>query len=178
MAQVNILDMIKQSARSASASQDLQETLTTEALNVNQDIVQASNQAADLATDLAIDANTKQAKVQAQTELLRGAINGDIDTPNNLILQQAAAFNAASAKSLALQDTILKKQSVEFLDDPLAWFAARYSIDGDIEQYNQTTAMASNAQNKIKEIESTISTSAQARAATTQTLSQDMLLKN
>jgi len=166
----DLIAEIMRVASESAASLLATDKLETAAIAANDKIRRDAAQAAGLETNLVVAENNKKAKVQAGTELIRESMGGNLELENNLLLANARAFDVANRKSLQLQDSILKKQSIEFLDDPMGWFGAQLTIDDDVNAYNTASSMADKASEKIREIESTVSESNKARMATMQTL--------
>lgn len=165
-----------QASQQATANELMQKTISAQE-QANAETLTAKKEASELETDLANSKATRTAAAEASTALTKTSLEGGDNPATNLIMDLANASNKATREMLSVQDTILQKQKVEFLDDPLAWFAARYSIDEDIAQYNTLSTMASSASGKIREIEASVSDVAKTNLATVRTLEGDNLAK-
>lgn len=76
----------------------------------------------------------EQAGILRQQERVSNVLNAlNFD---EMSVQLASKLRESGDALLALEETIAKKQSVAFLDNPLMWLGAQLSVQPDIERYN------------------------------------------
>lgn len=144
-----------------------------------EDIALETEQQGKLATEvlgvkLGGELRAQQAARQVASSL--GANPDDVENFKLGMLGQD--FWSSYNQARQVQQTIVQKQSVDFLSDPLTWLYNQATVDGDIRQYNALASQANMASDAMATINANVQGTAAAQKAIAETLTADSVQKS
>lgn len=116
---------------------------------------------------------TQQAQglLQAQqaARQVAASYGGNPDDVSFIMNKLGQQWEQAESDKNAALDTVTKKQSVSFLDDPLTWLSNKLTVNTDIAQYNDKEQKADSLYDQLQKINTLNSDTAKSMQAIAQT---------
>lgn len=165
------------SQESAQYAQQASELLGKQA-KAGEDIALQTEQIGKLTTEALATKLGGELRAQEAARSVASSLGANPDDVENFKLGLLGQdFWNSYSQARQVQQTIVKKQSANFLDDPLTWLYNQVSVDGDIRQYNALAAQANMASDAMMTINANVQGTAAAQKAIAQTLTQDSIGK-
>lgn len=121
--------------------------------------------------DVAIASQKAQGLLAAQdaARSVASSYGGNPDDVSFIMNKLGQQWEQSESDRLAALKVVTDKQSVSFADDPLTWFANKFSINADINKYNDLEEQSNTLYDQLSKINTLNTTTAESMKAIAQT---------